>query len=158
MPDVEVSQVMNAPVQRVWEVLNDVGAYPQLMEHVRSLEVVEHGPTHRLVSWEVDIKGCVMRWLEREEMDAARYRIDYRAIEGDLEEFSGYWQLEALSETTSRATLFVRFDIGIPMLSEMLDPVAVRALKENSEKMLLSLGAQAAHLAAAAQDGAAVTG
>ncbi len=143
MPQVEVSEVISAPVQRVWDVLNDIEAYPQLMEPVRSLKVIETGTGYRLAVWEVDIKGCVMRWTEREEPDPANYRLEYRAIDGDLDEFAGFWQLEALSETTSRATLFVKFDIGLPMLSDMLNPVAERAIHDNSRKMLQAIASHA---------------
>ncbi|MGA7732799.1 MAG: aromatase/cyclase [Chloroflexia bacterium] len=144
MPLVEVDEIMQAPVDMVWEVVNDVEAYPRLMEHVRSLKVLEHGPNYRHLAWEVDLKGCVMSWVEREEIDHERYRIDYRQIEGDLAEFEGYWQLEPLTADTCRATLAVQFDIGIPMLSEMINPIAERAIRDNSLKMLHSLGSEAA--------------
>ena len=37
MPLVEVTEVIAAPVDRVWEVVNDVASYPRLIAHVRSL-------------------------------------------------------------------------------------------------------------------------
>jgi coenzyme Q-binding protein COQ10 len=143
MPLVEVDEIISAPVQRVWDVLNDVEAYQHLMDHVRSIQVLEHGSNYRHTSWEVDLKGCIMRWVEREDVDAARYRIDYKQIEGDLAQFEGYWQLEPLAGQTCRAMLTVQFDIGIPMLSEMIDPVAERVIRDNSRAMLLSIGAAA---------------
>jgi ribosome-associated toxin RatA of RatAB toxin-antitoxin module len=144
MPFVEVDEIMPASVDKVWEVVNDVEAYPRLMEHVRSLEVRERGPNYRHTAWEVDLKGCVMNWVEREDIDAERYHIDYHQIEGDLEQFEGYWQLEPLTPDTCRAVLTVQFNIGIPMLDEMLNPIAERAIRESSLKMLRSLGSEAA--------------
>lgn len=144
MPLVEVDEIMPAPVHMVWAVVNDVEAYPGLMEHVLSLKVLERGPNYRHTAWEVDLRGCIMHWVEREEIDAARYRIDYHQIEGDLAEFDGYWQLEPLTDATCRAVLSVRFDIGIPMLSEMINPIAERAIRDNSLKMLMSIASEAA--------------
>ena len=149
MPQVEVTEVMNAPIQRVWEAINDVESYPRLMDHVHSLSVVEEAADHRLVAWDVEIKGCRMRWVEREEAHPEQYRLDYRAVEGDVAEFSGYWQLEALGETTTRATVLVNFEIGIPLLSDMLNPVAKRAIEDNSRRMLQSIGAHLATVPAA---------
>jgi ribosome-associated toxin RatA of RatAB toxin-antitoxin module len=145
---VEVTEVTPLPVELVWNVINDVESYPRLMEHVRSLTVLERGPDFRVVAWEVDLKGCTMRWVEREEIDPERYRIEYRQIKGDLAVFEGYWQLQRLPNQTCQTMLSVRFDIGIPMLSEMLNPVAERTIRDNSQKMLASLGAHAVHLAA----------
>jgi ribosome-associated toxin RatA of RatAB toxin-antitoxin module len=144
MPLVEVAETIPAPVDRVWEVVNDVESYPRLMEHVRSMTVVERGENYRLTEWHVELKGCLMRWLEREELQPDRYRIEYRQIEGELAEFEGYWQLEPLTESSTRVVLTVRFEIGIPMLSEMLNPVAERAIRDNSRNMLLSLATEAA--------------
>jgi len=143
MPLVEVAEVIPAPVQRVWDVVNDVESYPRLMEHVQTLQVLERGPAYRLTEWVCDLKGCVMRWVEREEFDRENYRVEYHQLEGDLAAFEGFWQLEALSESATRVTLSVLFDIGIPMLSEMLNPVAERAVRDNSRNMLLSISSEA---------------
>jgi ribosome-associated toxin RatA of RatAB toxin-antitoxin module len=140
---VEVDERLPIPVQRSWELINRLESYVDAMEHVRSLEVLERGPHHRVTAWEVDLKGCVMRWVEHEELDAQRYRIEYRQVEGDLERFDGYWQLDPLTDDTSRVVLSVRFEIGVPMLSEMLNPIAERAVGENSRAMLASLAAHA---------------
>jgi coenzyme Q-binding protein COQ10 len=141
---VEVHEHVLAPIETVWEVVNDVESYPRLMEPVRSLEVLERGPDFRVTAWEVDLKGCIMRWVEREDADRDRWRIDYRQVEGDLETFEGYWQLRRAAEDSSHVTLSVRFDLGMPMLSEMLDPIAERAIRDNSRLMLHSLASHAA--------------
>lgn len=147
MPLVEVAEVIDAPVDKVWDIVNDVESYPRLMEHVRSLKVLESGPNYRHTAWEVELKGCIMRWVEREDSDPERYRIEYRQLKGDLSQFEGYWQLEALTPATSRAILSVRFEIGIPTLSEMLNPIAESAIRDTSQKMLMSLASEAAHKA-----------
>src|SRR5437870_4879347 len=109
MPLVEVDESMPAPAHQIWELINDVEGYSRLMDHVRSLEVLERGPNHRLTAWEVELKGCIMRWVEREEIDPERYRIEYRQVEGDLAEFEGYWQIYPVTDGASRVVLSVRF-------------------------------------------------
>lgn len=143
MPLIEVEEHVPAPVEAVWEAVNDIEAYPRLMDHVRSVEVLERGPTYRVASWEVDIKGCAMRWVEREDIDSEHFHIDYRQVEGDVAQFEGTWQLEAVTSESTRAILTVQFRIGIPALSEMLDPIAESAIRENSREMLTSLAAHA---------------
>jgi ribosome-associated toxin RatA of RatAB toxin-antitoxin module len=144
MPFVEVDEVMPAPVEKIWDLINDVESHPHLMEHVRSVEVLERSSTHRRTAWEIELKGCVVRWVEHEDIDAERYRIDYHQIEGDMGQFEGCWQLERLSDESSRATLTVSFDVGLPSLGEMIDPIAERAIRDNSLSMLHSLAAHAA--------------
>jgi ribosome-associated toxin RatA of RatAB toxin-antitoxin module len=143
MPCVEVVEIMSAPVDKLWAVINDVESYPRFMDHVRSLAVVENGTNYRLLAWEVDCKGFIMRWTEREEIDRERYRIDFRQIKGDLAQFEGFWQLEPLADDCTQVKLSVQFDMGIPMLAEMLNPVAERAIRDNSRHMLLSIASEA---------------
>jgi len=144
MPLVEVTEVIAAPVDRVWEVVNDVASYPRLIAHVRSLTTLESTATHRLIKWEVEVKGCLMSWVERQEIDAMHHRIDYRMVEGDLASLTGFWQLESLTAESSRATVSVMFDIGIPMLCDMLNPLCERAIRDNWTRMLRSVGNEAA--------------
>ena len=140
MPLVEVNEHLQVPAARVWDLVRDVEAYPRLMKPVRSLRVLEEGPNWVVTAWEVQLRGSILKWTEHEERDDERRRLTYRQIEGDMEQFDGYWQVTELSPETTEALLIVRFEIGIPMLREMLDPVAVRAIRENSRLMLRSLG------------------
>jgi ribosome-associated toxin RatA of RatAB toxin-antitoxin module len=147
MPLVTVVEVMPAPVNRVWEIVNDVESYPRLMKHVRSVQVIERGLNYRVSAWEVELKGCIMRWTEREEISAAQHRIDYHQVEGEMETFEGSWQLEPETDETTRVMLSVQFNVGIPMLCEMLNPICERAIHDSSQGMLLSLAAEAAQQA-----------
>jgi ribosome-associated toxin RatA of RatAB toxin-antitoxin module len=139
MPIVEVKELIRAPIEDVWALICDVQAYPRLMEPVLSLTVLEEGDGWLTTAWEVELKGSILKWTEREERDHARHYIAYRQIEGDLEEFEGFWRLRETEDGVTEAVLAVRFEIGIPMLREMLDPVAERAIRENARKMLASL-------------------
>jgi ribosome-associated toxin RatA of RatAB toxin-antitoxin module len=143
MPRVEVNEHVAAPIEAVWDLINDVEAHPHLMQPVQSAEVLERDEAHRVVAWHVDLRGCAMRWVEREEIHRDHWRIDYRQVAGDLEVFEGYWQLEPATDEQTLVTLVVIFDTGMPMLAEMLDPIAERAIRENSEIMLHSLASHA---------------
>jgi ribosome-associated toxin RatA of RatAB toxin-antitoxin module len=141
MPLVEVEHLIGAPGSQVWDLVNDVESYPRWMDHVRAVAVQERGEDYRVTAWEIDCKGFIMRWVEREEIDRERYRINYRQVTGDLAEWRGHWQIESLTAKRSKVTLSVLFDIGIPMLSEMLNPVAERAIQDNSRRMLTAIAA-----------------
>jgi ribosome-associated toxin RatA of RatAB toxin-antitoxin module len=141
MPAVEVSEQMSAPRDVVWDLINDVESHPQLMDHVESCEVVERGIDYRVTAWVVDLKGCVMRWLEREEIDHERRRIEYRQVKGDMDRFQGHWQVDPLADGGCRVTLSVDFDIGIPQLAEMLGPIAENAIRNSATSMLAALAA-----------------
>jgi uncharacterized membrane protein len=137
MPLVKLDQVIQAPIDEVWEILLDIESYPREMEHVRSVEIVEQfDGRQRRAAWSVLLKGSILEWLEEERIDSDNYAIEFRQLSGDLEHFDGHWALEASGERETTAVFEVLFEIGIPPLAEMLNPVAQRSLRENCAEML----------------------
>jgi coenzyme Q-binding protein COQ10 len=140
MPTVSVQEHLNAPIAEVWRLICDVETYPHLMEPVKRLQIISEADGQLVTAWEVELKGSLLCWTQDEVHDRSSYRITYEQREGDLELFRGHWQLaQAAGEAGTIATLLVEFEIGIPMLRDMLNPVAERALRENSVAMLKSL-------------------
>lgn len=139
MPIITVNERLSSPIDEVWKLVENISAYPQFMEPVKKLNVLEEEGCFLTAEWEVELKGSLLKWIEREEKIAEEFRINFQQLSGDLECFEGYWQLNKVSETETEAILSVNFEIGIPMLRDMLNPVAERALRDNAIKMLRSL-------------------
>jgi ribosome-associated toxin RatA of RatAB toxin-antitoxin module len=139
MPVVRVEETLQSNIEDVWKTLRDVERYPALMEPVRSLRVFERGPSATISDWEVVLRGSILKWRERAEFFPDEYRIQYNQLEGDLEWMKGFWKLRALSATMTEAILEIDFEIGIPILQDMLNPIAERALSYNARLMLRSL-------------------
>jgi ribosome-associated toxin RatA of RatAB toxin-antitoxin module len=136
MPNVDVDVVIRAPADVVWSTINDLASYPKFMANVQSVEVTSEDGADRVSKWSVLLKGSLLEWTEREHVDVERLRITFDQVDGDLNVFQGFWAVEAVSPETTSVVLSVEFEIGIPLLADMLNPVAGRALRENSEHML----------------------
>jgi ribosome-associated toxin RatA of RatAB toxin-antitoxin module len=137
MPKVNIDQYIRAPIERVWATLLDIESYEESMETVRRIRLV--GPSNeqvRRAKWSVLLKGSILEWEEEEQLDYDTYKVVFKQLRGDLEFFDGHWTLEELGPNETRAHFEVEFEIGIPMLAEMLNPMAQRALEENCATML----------------------
>ncbi|GAA3037380.1 aromatase/cyclase [Kitasatospora albolonga] len=140
MPHVEVELPIAAPPDAVWAAVVDVESYQHCMESVDEVVVVEQGDEHhRTTAWSVRLEGSVLRWTEAEVVDPAARRFDFRQLTGDLGEFRGHWAVREDGEGGSLVALAAEFDIGIPLLAEMLNPIAAEALRENAEQMIAAL-------------------
>ncbi|MBB5132282.1 ribosome-associated toxin RatA of RatAB toxin-antitoxin module [Thermocatellispora tengchongensis] len=126
----------------VWAALLDSESYASYMDEVREISIVEWEGDRRVSHWSVLLKGSELEWEEEEFIDHERRRIEFRQLDGDLAYFNGHWQVTA-DEHGTTAELHVEFDIGIPLMSEMLNPVAARALEDNSRAILEQLGRRA---------------
>lgn len=140
----------------------DFARYPDLCTAVRSVTVSEASERQSVSQWEVDFRGGLLRWTEQDTFDAAARTITFRQLEGDVAGFDGTWCCtEAGSATRIRFT--ARLDLGIPSLADALEPIAARALIDNTTSIVRGLFGSAdvessAHSPAAAEPMTAAIG
>jgi coenzyme Q-binding protein COQ10 len=139
LPRVEVEQVLPADPAHVYQVLRDMERFPDFMKSVESITVRERGDDYTVTEWVARLQGARFRWVERDTF--LPERIVYRQVEGDLKTFEGEWRLEPDGNGT-RVTLVTDFEFGIPMLSQLLNPVAKVAIRENARAMLDAIARQ----------------
>lgn len=145
MPEVSIDLKIRASIDRVWDTVIDVARYQDSMDTVRSVRIVESaGPSNRTTAWSVLLKGSVLEWEEEERLDHQNHTISFNQLRGDLDHFDGLWSLEPLGLQLTRVAFDVSFEIGIPMLADMLNPVAKRSLQENCTEMLRGIERTAA--------------
>ncbi|MEQ4305835.1 SRPBCC family protein [Plantactinospora sp. B6F1] len=140
MPEVDFDLAIQASVDTVWKTVLDVASYPAYMENVLETRILrDDGQGTRASSWSILLKGAVLEWTEEESIDHDRRRMDFRQIDGDMEHLEGFWHVRPLEDGRVSARLFISFRIGIPLLADMLDPLARKAIHDNSQDMLLGI-------------------
>ncbi|GAB2963056.1 MULTISPECIES: type II toxin-antitoxin system RatA family toxin [Streptomyces] len=137
MPHVEVNLPIKAPAAEAWAAVTRLEDYAAYMENVESVTVIGETDTGaRTSEWSVLLKGSVLEWIESDTLDHDARVMSFDQVSGDLDVFNGYWRVEDTGDGTSVVTFVVDFEIGIPLLADMLNPVATKALRENAEHML----------------------
>ncbi|MFI1937049.1 type II toxin-antitoxin system RatA family toxin [Streptomyces purpureus] len=131
----------------------DFGRYPELTDTVRN--VVVHPPRadgSTVSEWTVSFRDGLMRWTERDVFHEQELTLSFEQLSGDFETFEGSWRCEVAGGGTL-VTFEAAFDLGMPTLAAILDPVAESTLRSNVEWILRGLlGAVTAELAGAAHD------
>jgi Polyketide cyclase / dehydrase and lipid transport len=103
--------------------------WPPASDTIRSVQVQEDGDGTSVSTWEVTFRGGLMRWSERDRLDLDALEHSFELIEGDPHGFAGTWRAEP-TETGCLLTMDAMFDLGMPSLSHVLDPIAVEALED----------------------------
>ncbi|MFJ2257769.1 type II toxin-antitoxin system RatA family toxin [Streptomyces sp. NPDC087844] len=119
--------------------IRDFRRYPTVTDTVH--EVVVHPPhaDGTVVSeWTVGFRNGLMRWSERDSFTPQSLTIGFTQLSGDFETFDGTWQCGS-DEDGTVVTFDADFDLGIPTLAELLDPVAESTLRANIERILRGL-------------------
>ena len=129
VPDVELAEV--------WKVVCDFERYPAGMADVLEVKVLTRESNTWTSRWRVLLNGSEMTWDERDRFEP-HTRIQFEQTEGDLEVFRGEW---TFLETQGgvEVGLTVEFDLGIPSLAPLLDPVGAQAIRANAAQMLAGI-------------------
>ncbi|AZC26524.1 SRPBCC family protein [Pseudomonas sessilinigenes] len=130
LPDCEADAVFTA--------LHDFSAYPEYCQSVRAVQVQPLDDHQALSAWEVNFQNGILKWQERDRFDPEQRRIQFEQFEGDIEHFSGCWQV-CPKNHGSLLIFEAQFDLGIPMLADMLDPIAQQAIEENIRSIIHGL-------------------
>jgi ribosome-associated toxin RatA of RatAB toxin-antitoxin module len=102
----------------------DFAAFPALAEDVRSVDVRAWDVDGGTSSWVVSFRRGVLSWVERDTVDSAAQRIDFRQVTGDFADFHGSWHV-----TPGEVLFEVTYDFGIDSMAAILDPIAERVIK-----------------------------
>lgn len=139
MPRVVVERVMQGgSIDRVWAIAKKLTDYPVFMDQVLSVEPFDLDPSLSATSWVVLLNGNELRWVETDHYDEARRRVTFNQVEGDLAEWSGFF--EAVFEKEAVLARYdVSFELGIPALADVLHPLGEVSIRANCQQMLEEL-------------------
>lgn len=139
MPFVEVSEKFNDVCgAEVYQVIKDMERYPLFMPDLISVEILSREENSTITAWKSKVNGMEFSWVEKDYFDDANRCIDYEQIEGDLKKFSGRWTVVEKSHEIF-VTLRVEFDLGVPMLAEMINPLLKKTICDNCDKMMIGI-------------------
>jgi ribosome-associated toxin RatA of RatAB toxin-antitoxin module len=111
--------------------ISDFARYPQLTEAVKDVVLHPAEADGSIVSeWTVHFRKGLLRWTERDLLDPVARTITFTQVKGDFVEFSGVWLVEP-SEQGTEVIFDATFDLGIPTLADILDPIAEATLRSN---------------------------
>jgi coenzyme Q-binding protein COQ10 len=142
VPYVETQIVVEAPARVVYELAKQQERFPEFMPDVESITIVERRVDGVISRWKTLVEEAPIEWTEEDRFDDQALRIDYRLLEGDLDQFEGSWTFSQRSEST-HVVLGVTYDFGVPTLAELIGPTLEKKVRENSEMMLKALKAEA---------------
>lgn len=135
MPAIKVTTSVRGSGERAYTLAKDMESYPNFMENVLVVKVEERGKDYTITHWEANAAGRLIKWWEKDVFDDKNKTITYNQVKGDLKKFEGQWTFQEEAGFTE-ITLTVDFDLGIPMLSGLLNPILTKVTRDNSQAML----------------------
>lgn len=138
MPYVEVTLPVYCEPSKIYPIIKNMERYPEFMEDLVSVEVIERQGNTTLTNWVSRVDGRIIKWTEQDIFDDENLHIRYSQTTGDLKKFDGEWILSAIQGGTE-VKLTVNFDFGIPMIAGLLNPILKKKVRDNSMNMLKAI-------------------
>jgi ribosome-associated toxin RatA of RatAB toxin-antitoxin module len=105
---------INAPLEQVWKLVEDVEIAPQWQGGLKALRAVERDDQGRAVlcESESDAKVRTIKSTVRFDYSRAPTRLSWSQVKGELKSVDGSWTLEDLGDGRTRATYALDLDLG----------------------------------------------
>jgi uncharacterized membrane protein len=136
---------IDAPIERVWELVEDVAAAPKWQGGLKSLRVIDRDDDGHAVRCESesDAKVRTVKSIVRFSY-AGPTELRWTQEKGDMKSVDGSWELEDLGGDRTRATYAIEVDLGrmlgmvirgplVDLLRDMLAGARAGELKKYAE-------------------------
>ena len=122
------SEVVPYSAQQMYELVNDIPAYPQFLPWCRSAVVHQAEPEEIVATLELAVAGFHKRFTTRNRLLPGQ-AIELQLVKGPFRHFSGRWQFENLPPAAGRdAASSVSLAIDFDLESRLMQMVAGAAL------------------------------
>ena len=137
---------INANQDIVFKVMLDLEKFPEFIEDVKKITILQNEGNKRISEWEAEIDGLLFKWQEEDIYYPQQYKLTYKLIKGDLDKFEGYWEIIKLNDNKSKLVIFLSFDLNIPTLKSLIMPTIKFKVKKNLALMLKAIKSKAESL------------
>jgi len=119
-------------LDEAFDLVRDFRRHALRSDAVRSVTIEEQPDGTMISHWEVNFRRGILIWSEFDEFDFAARTLRFRRRDGDPAALEGSWTvLEGPSGEGCVVTFEAEFDIGIPTMRKMLEPLAARTMQDN---------------------------
>ena len=146
MTDISRSALLPYSAQQVFELINDVSAYPQFMDGCVGAQIISHRADAMEARLDLAKAGLQYSLTTRNRLDPP-HSVVMELVDGPFEQFSGRWSLKALGDNACKVNLDLHFTLHSKVLSNavktLFNPMAdnlVDALVKRAHQLFRANG------------------
>lgn len=116
MSDISRSALLPYPAQAVFELINDIEAYPHYMDGCVGAEVLSNDAGEMVARLDLSRGGLSQSFTTRNVLEAPK-SVTLNLVDGPFERFQGTWTLLQLNESACKVSLHLKFKLSNAVLS-----------------------------------------
>jgi len=122
MTTVHRSALVEKPAEQLYNLVLDVGAYPEFLPWCSASSVLEQSDTEQLASVSIDAVVKQVTFTTRNTL-TPHSQIGLQLVDGPFRALSGEWRFTALSDAASKVELDLEFEFASGALALAIKPV-----------------------------------
>ena len=111
MPTISRSALVMHSVDQMYQLINDVNAYPKFLPDCSDSKIVSEDKDSMTASLLVS-KGGLKKWLTTENTFENGNKINLKLVDGPFKHLSGSWVLSALSDDACKVSLELEYEFS----------------------------------------------
>ncbi|MDQ1118997.1 MULTISPECIES: type II toxin-antitoxin system RatA family toxin [Pseudoxanthomonas] len=131
MPTIRRSALVEHPAEYMFDLVNDVRAYPRRFSWCDRAEVISADEAHMVARLDLGL-GALRTWFTTENTLERPRRIDMQLKDGPFRKLHGLWEFQALGEGTSKVSLTLDFEPS----SRLLGPAFTLGFQTLADRMV----------------------
>ena len=131
MPSIHRSALVEHSAARMFDLVNDVAAYPRRFAWCEQAQVLEQDEGRLLARLDLGL-GKLSTWFTTENRLERPHRIDMQLRDGPFRKLHGLWEFHALDESACKVSLHLEFE---PQ-SRLLAPALLLGLQTLADRMV----------------------
>ena len=141
MPTVESTITVAAPIAEVYDLCRDIEAFPEFMDDVREVKIIEQTEHRQVSHWVGEVKEFkrTIQWTEEDFWNEADRRCEFKLIEGDLSAYEGYWTFTETADGGTEVLLSITYEYDVPLIGNLIQGLLRKKMQGNSDSMLAAI-------------------
>lgn len=116
MVTISRSALVEYSAQQMFDLINDIEAYPQFMSGCIASEVLKKSDAEVEARLTLGKSGFQQSFVTRNELNPPELMV-MRFVEGPFSSFEGRWGFQALSDTACKVSLDLEFEFSSPIIA-----------------------------------------
>ncbi|SBV36074.1 conserved hypothetical protein [uncultured Stenotrophomonas sp.] len=131
MPTIRRSALVEQPAAHMFDLVNDVAAYPRRFRWCDRAEILEEGPERLVARLDLGL-GSFRTWFMTENALQRPSSIDMQLKDGPFKRLHGRWQFLPLSDAACKVSLELEFEPA----SRLLGPALALGFQGLADRMV----------------------
>ncbi len=131
MPRIEKSALVSYSAQQMFDLVNDIDAYPQFVPGCVGARVLEQGDDYKVASLNISKAGIRKSFTTRNKLRPPE-RIEMQLVDGPFKQLGGGWRFVPLAEDACK----IQFELDFEFSSRLLGMAFGKIFGEVTARMV----------------------